>query len=199
MVTVLVVIVVLLVLGGAAVAVSRSRSSSSPRKALPPQRTPQEDQRALHGDVRRVKPRDVVQYEGTDYVVDRTIHFDEDGFTWQEHLLIDAVEGKKLWLSVEDDEGVEVAVYTPLPGVDLAPGAATVDHDGVSFKRDERGSARFRIERSDAGAPESGQMEYADYSAGDRLLSFEKYGTGGWEISLGTSISEHVLDLYPAQ
>ena len=198
MVTALVVIVVLLVLGGAAVAVARGRSST-PKRELPPQRTPQEDQRALHGDVRRLKPRDVVAYEGTDYVIDRTVHFDEDGFTWQEHLLIDAVSGKKLWLSVEDDEGVEVAIYEPLPGVDLEPGAGSVEHDGTTFTRDEQGTARFRIERSDAGTPESGQVQYADYSAGDTLLSFEKYGSGGWEVSTGTTISEHVLDLYPAQ
>lgn len=198
MVTALVVIVVLLVVGGAAVAVARGRSPK-PKRELPPQRTPQEDQRALHGDVRRLEPRDVVAYEGTDYVVDRTIHFDEDGFRWQEHLLLDAVDGKKLWLSVEDDEGVEVAVYAPLAGVDLQPGAATVDHDGVTFKREEQGSARFRIERADDSPPESGQMQYADYRASDRLLSFEKYGSGGWEASVGTAISEHVLDLYPAQ
>jgi hypothetical protein len=198
MVTALVIIVVLLVAAGAAAAVTRSRAST-PKRALPPQRTPVEEERALSGDVRRLRPRDVVAYEGTDFMIDRTIHFDEDGFTWQEHLLLDAVSGRKLWLSVEDDEGVEVAIYEPVAGVDLEPGPASVEHDGVTFKREERGRARFRIERSDQQAPEQGQMEYADYSAGDRLLSFERYGSGGWEVSTGSVISEHVLDLYPAQ
>ncbi len=40
-------------------------------------------------------------------------------------------------------------------------------------------------------------MEYADFAAGDRLLAFERYGTGGWEVSEGNRISEHVLDVYP--
>ncbi|MEY2514021.1 MAG: hypothetical protein QOJ89_1379, partial [bacterium] len=48
-------------------------------------------------------------------------------------------------------------------------------------------------------APGGGKAEFADYEHGDRRLSFERYGDdGGWEISVGRVISEHVLDIYPS-
>ena len=189
----LIVLAVIAVVAGAAFAVSRSRKPDRP--ALP-ERSPADDQRALHGDVRKLAPGDVVNFEGTDFIVDRTMRFDEDGFRWDEHLLEDAVEGRSLWLSVEDDDGLEVAVYERLSGVALEPGAPEVSHGGTTFKRDEQGRATFRVER--VGAPgEQGAMEYADYAAGDQLLAFERYGTGSWEISQGRRISEHVLDVYP--
>ena len=190
----LIVLAVLAAAVGAGIAVARARKPD--RKALP-ERSPADDQRALHGDVRRLTPGDVVNYEGTDFIVDRTMRFDEDGFTWDEHLLDDAVGGRKLWLSVEDDDGLEVAVYERVDGADLTPEAAEVTVGGTTFKRDERGRATYRVERVGDAAGESGTVEYADYAAGDELLAFERYGTGSWEVSQGRKISEHVLDVYP--
>jgi hypothetical protein len=191
----IVIVVVLVVVAGIGVLMSR-RGAGGDRPALPV-RTPEDEQRALHGDVRRLAPGDVVAYEGTDYVIDRTMRFDEDGFRWDEHFLTDAVSGRKLWLSVEDDEGVEVAVYERVQGAALEPDAAEVTHESTTYRRDERGRARYTTDTT-AGTPgESGTVEYADYVAGDRLLAFERYGTGSWEVSTGQRISEHVLDVYP--
>jgi hypothetical protein len=156
-----------------------------------------DEQRALHGDVRRLAPGDVVNYDGTDFVIDRTLRFEEEGFSWDEHLLEDEVDGRRLWLSVEDDEGLQVTAYERLAGAALEPGATQLVHDGTTFRRDEQGRASYRTEERD-GAGGKGAMEYAEYVAGDRRLAFERYGTGGWEVSLGTVISEHALDLYPA-
>ena len=189
---VVLVILVVLVIAAGATAVMRSRGEERP--ALP-NRSPADEQRALDGDVRRLAPGDVVAYEGTDFIVDRTMRFDEDGFTWDEHLLDDAVGGRKLWLSVEDDDGLEVAVFERVDGADLAPDAKEVTLDGTTFRRDAHGNASFRTERVGA-AGESGTVEFADYSSGDELLAFERYGTGSWEVSRGRRISEHVLDVY---
>ena len=187
-------LVIILVAAAVAGAVAITRSRRRERPALP-QRSPADDQRALHGDVRRLAPGDVVNFEATDFIVDRTMRFDEDGFTWDEHLLEDAVSGRSLWLSVEDDDGLEVAVYERVTGAALAPGPDEVVLDGVTYRRDEDGRARFRTE-SVGGPGESGTVEYADYAAGERLLAFERYGTGSWEVSTGRAISEHVLDVY---
>lgn len=186
---VLLVIVVLAVAAGAVLAVSRRRAE---RPALP-QRSLMDEQRAVHGDVRRLGPGDVVAYDGTDFIVDRTIHLDEDGFTWQEHLLTDPVAERRLWLGVEDDEGLEVTLWERASGVTLEPGPGTLEHGGLTYRREEQGTARFRL---DPGG-ESGTMQYADYSAGEHLLAFERYGTGSWEVSTGRAIFEHALDVYP--
>ncbi len=156
-----------------------------------------DEQRALHGDVRRLGPGDVVSYDGTDFVVDRTLRFQEEGFSWDEHLLEDEVGGRRLWLSVEDAEGLQVTAYERLAGAALEPGPAQLQHGGTTFRRDQHGRAAYRTEER-AGAGGKGAMEYVEYVAGDRRLAFERYGTGGWEVSAGTVISEHALDLYPA-
>jgi hypothetical protein len=193
------VIVVLLLVAGAAAAVVRARRTpaGAGRRELPPLRSPEDEQRALHGDVRKLAPGDAVAYEGVDFLVDRTMHFDEGGFTWKEHMLSDAVSGRKLWLSVEDDDGLEVAVWERLPAAEVEPGPASLTHDGVTYEREERGTAGFRVEQTGGAISESGTMEYAEYAAGERLLAFERYGAGSWEVSTGRSISEHALDVYP--
>ncbi|WP_205697650.1 DUF4178 domain-containing protein [Conexibacter sp. SYSU D00693] len=196
---VVVVIVVLGALAAGAVALSRRRSADAERRAVLERgalQSPLDEQRMLTGDVRRLAPGDVVHHDGTDFLVDRTVEFDEDGFRWHEHLLLDAIGGRRLWLSVEDDEGVEVAVWEKLGGLDLDPTAPEVVHEGVTYRREERGRARFVV-REAAGERERGEMEYADFVAGDKRLGFERYGTGGWETSLGTVVPEAALDVYP--
>jgi hypothetical protein len=43
-------------------------------------------------------------------------------------------------------------------------------------------------------------MEYIDYEAGEKRLSFERYGGPDvpWELSSGQVIKEAALDIYPA-
>ena len=53
-------------------------------------------------------PGDIVQYTGTDYVVDSTIRYEQDGVGWQEHLL-DGGDGDR-WLVVEEDDRVVLAL-----------------------------------------------------------------------------------------
>ena len=151
--------------------------------------------RALSGDVRALQPGDVVNHEGNDYVVERTVAFDEDGFTWHEHLLDDPVGGRAMWLGVEDDDGLEVTLWERVRGAALEPGPDELEHGGTTYRLDERGRARYSA-RTEAGPAESGDMEYADYVAGESLLAFERYGTGGWEVSTGSVVPEHSLDIY---
>jgi hypothetical protein len=53
-------------------------------------------------DVRALKVSDDVNYEGRDYIVEGTLRFEQGGFRWQEHRLVDGPDS--LWLSVEDDD-----------------------------------------------------------------------------------------------
>lgn len=148
-------------------------------------------------EVRALKVSDVVNYEGRDYIVEGTLRFEQGGFRWQEHRLVDGPHS--LWLSVEDDEGLEVVVWERLRGAALEPGGERIEHDGVSYELDERGRANFTSEGT-TGAPGGGKAEFVDYTSGSRRLSFERYGDdGGWEISVGHTISEHALDIYPGR
>jgi hypothetical protein len=144
-------------------------------------------------DPRRLKAGDVVRLSGEpgDWVVRGTLAFDEDGYRWKEHLLdgSTAAGDRRHWLSVEEGEsGLELVLWDRVPGSDLTPDAAEVAHDGVAYRRDERGRARY-ASTGTTGAPESGTAEYADYlpaGGGERRLSFERWSSGGsWEVSTG--------------
>ena len=149
------------------------------------------------GDIRGLKPGDVVNYDGGDFIVEGTVRLEQDGFRWAEHRIVDGERSH--WLSVEDDEGLEVVVWDRVRGGPLEPGPDRLEHAGATFELDERGHANFTAEGSTGTAP-SGRVEFVDYEAGDRRLSFERYGDGaGWEMGTGTVISEHVLDIYPSR
>ena len=75
---------------------------------------------SVRSDPRRITVGDVIRFDGRDFIVRGSIRFDQDGFEWQEHFL-DDVEVKR-WLSVEDDEGLEIGFWTAVKGADLQPG-----------------------------------------------------------------------------
>ena len=157
----------------------------------------------LTSDPRRLKPGDVVRLSGEtgDWVVRGTLAFEEDGYRWKEHLLdgSTAAGERRHWLSVEEGEGgLELVLWDRLPGSDLTPDSAEVAHDGVAYRRDERGRARY-ASTGTTGAPEAGTAEYADYlpaAGGERRLSFERYSTGGsWEVSTGRVVLAESLSI----
>jgi hypothetical protein len=147
--------------------------------------------------VRSLRLGDVVNHDGGDFIVEGTLRLEQDGFRWEEHRLVDGERSR--WLSVEDDEGLEVVVWNRSPAAGLDPGPGTIAHEGVEYALLERGHASFTAEGSTATAP-SGRMEYVEYAAGDRRLAFERYGADAeWELGVGAVISEHALDIYPAR
>jgi len=149
------------------------------------------------GDIRALKPGDVVNYDGGDFIVEGTLRLEQDGFRWAEHRIVDGERSH--WLSVEDDEGLEVVVWERTRGGSLEPGPTSLEHQGVTYELDERGHANFTAEGSTATAG-GGRVEFADYEAGERRLSFERYGDeAGWEMGTGQVISEHILDIYPSR
>jgi hypothetical protein len=191
-------VVILLVAAGAVAVVlyrrytaeqeSRNRAASvaAPRDPLATE--------SVRSDPRRITVGDVIRFDGRDFIVRGTIRFDQDGFQWQEHFL-DDVEVKR-WLSVEDDEGLQIGFWTALKGADLQPGPKTIEHGGKTYELDEKGSARFTAAGTTGTGP-SGRVEYYDYEAGDDLLSFERYGEGDWEAATGRTVGEYELDIYP--
>ena len=149
------------------------------------------------GSVQALRVGDVVNHDGSDFIVEGTLRFVEGGFRWEEHLLVDGV--RRLWLSVEEDEGgLEVVEWERRPAAGIEPGPDRLEYEGVTYVLQERGTADYTSEGK-TGAPASGRAEYADYTADDRRLGFERYSTGGsWEVATGRPLSPHLLDIYPA-
>ena len=171
----------------------RQQQRADAQRAAPRRDPLAPDPRAV--DVRSVGVGAVVSYGGRDFVVRGTLELDEDGFRWREHLLDDAEVRR--WLSVEEDEELEVVLWESAPALGLTPGPPALEHGGVRYELDEHGEATFTAEGTTGTAP-TGRVEYWDYAAGERRLSFERFGTGSWELGLGERVPEASLDVYPA-
>jgi hypothetical protein len=194
--------VVIVVLVAAAVAVAvvayrrRAAQAARVREAAAPRRDPMA---AVHGNeeyLHRLKVGDVVAYEGSDYLVRGSLRFDEEGYTWAEHLIS---EGEvQHWLSVEDDEGLRIVLWQriSLGELDGEPGATTVRHREILYTLHEDGQASYRAEGTTGTAP-TGTASYADYRGADgALLSCERFGRS-WEVSVGREVLPRSLDVYP--
>jgi Domain of unknown function (DUF4178) len=193
--TVLIVVFVALIVAGVVVFV-RGRRAQAGVGGGGDRGLPVAPAAAPSSGVHTLKLGDVVNHDGADWIVEGTTRLNQDGFTWQEHRLVDGE--RSLWLSVEDDEGLEVVVWERASGTGLEPGAEELTHEGVSYELEERGKASFTSEGSTATGP-SGRVEFVDYAAGDNRLAFERYGDdAGWEVGVGHVISEHSLDIYPS-
>lgn len=179
---------------GAAIAIRQARKERLAREQPAPPRADPFAADPGRPDPRGLKIGDVVGYDGRDYVVRGTIRLEQSGFAWDEHLL-DDTRGR-MWLSVEDDEGLELCVWDRVSGTTLEPGPADISHEGVDYRLQERGEATFRSEGT-TGTAASGSMEYVDYADGGRRLSFERFGATTWEVSRGRVVGERELTIYP--
>jgi type II secretory pathway pseudopilin PulG len=152
--------------------------------------------RDLRASAQGLKLSDVVNFEGRDFVVQGSIHYNQDGSTWEDHLLVDGTT--KRWLSVEDDEGLQITLWEKLVDPDLQPGEKRILYGGSTYVLEEQGHASFTTE-GETGTATSGRYEYADYEADEKRLSFERYGEdSGWELATGRVIPEAALDIYPS-
>lgn len=197
--TAILVLVFLVLIGVGVAALVRSRSTTAVGGSggSAPSLGTAEPAVARRSSVKGLRLGDVVAHDGHDSIVERSYRFREGGSRWEEHLLVDG--DYRRWLSVEDDEGLECVLWERRPDPDLQPGAKAIDVDGVSYSFEEQGTADYTLEEAGGGPGGSGRAEYADYAGpGDKRLSFERYdGSGGWEVNVGTVVSEHAFDVYP--
>ncbi|MBX7160181.1 MAG: DUF4178 domain-containing protein [Acidimicrobiia bacterium] len=137
-------------------------------------------------DVLEIAVGDSVSIGGQPWTVIGSVTFrDDDGWTWQEHLLESG--GERRWLAVEDDDGVEMVLWAPT-NVTVAPGAHEMIHDGRSYQLDETGTASY-VATGHTGTLPQGTLEYYDYAGrGGLALSFERFDGSGWEMTAGTAV-----------
>lgn len=193
-VLVVVLVVVLALIGlGVWLAVRRSRRVPSQSPTAPA------DPLAGHEgvtDVRTLRPGDMVDYRGTLYFVRGSLRLTEGGYSWDEHFLDDA-RGQRCWISVEADPDLEVVLWHESDAA-TEPGGDEMSVDGVRYRLEERGSARYRSEGTTTLA-EQGMVEYVDYTGeGERALGFERFDGGKWESGIGEAVVLSALRVYPA-
>jgi hypothetical protein len=162
-----------------------------------PFRTADADHDALRGDPRTLKPGDLVEIRSHTYAVRGTLRFKEGGWHWAEHLLDDA-NGDKVWISVEEDPDLQLALWREVRAATITPGEKTIDFDGLRFSSDESGRATYQSVGT-TGLDPQGTMRYHDYTSRDgALLSFERYGDSEtWEVGRGDPLHRHEVQIFP--
>ncbi|GAB3223685.1 hypothetical protein GCM10027447_11660 [Glycomyces halotolerans] len=154
------------------------------------------DADVLRGDPRRVKAGDLVEAYGKTLAVRGSLRLNEGGYSWAEHFL-DTGTGVKRWLSVEADPDLELVLWEEVTGSDLQPGPKELSLEGVSYRSDERGTARYTSEAT-TGLDPTGTVRYHDYEGPDgQKLSFEAFGDGGkWELAKGLTLDRNQITIY---
>ena len=197
-------LLLLLLLGAAAVGVAwylrRRQAQRTEREEAARRAAPRQDPFAgAHGNEEQLyglRPGDVVTYHASDFMVRGSIHFDQDGYRWSEHLISD--DRTQYWVGVENDEGLSVTLWQRVGAgeVDGEPGAPTMQHGDITYGLYEEGEARFTAEGTTGTGP-SGTARYVDYrSDSGELLSCEQLGRA-WEFSVGTKALPRAFQIYP--
>lgn len=138
---------------------------------------------------------DIVQHDGSDWVVEGQLIYDEKGFQWQEYLLQDG--DRRVWLSVEEDDWVDVQLLEPITNLEMSvnpPQDLTVD--GRVYRCVGSGTAHMS-RKGKLNRPNAETCRYYDYDGPDnKVLSVEDWD-GDIEVSVGDRIKPKSLTILP--
>ena len=143
---------------------------------------------------------DVVQHLGTDYLVESSIHYDDQGTTWHSHLLSGG-EGDR-WLVVEEDDKVVIALCEEIDDLTVRPGGGappkSVEYRGHRYRLTGSGAATARRKRPGTGDEQTLRCHYWDFAGPDGQVLYVEDWPGERELFHGRRISGAALTILPA-
>ena len=158
--------------------------------------------------VQTLRVGDAVSYLGEDFTVEQRHELHGDGGDVWWTYLIQSPE-RRLWLDVDEDQGLTLTVYEPSSVHVAIPVAETVTAGGTTFHSDEHGFANDVITRRTG---ESGErVEYWYLAADDgRQMVVRRLGdneltddpalrTGTVEVGIGKEIKQYELKIYQGE
>ncbi len=143
-----------------------------------------------------LKSGDMVKFDGTDYFVQYARYCDDRGYKWTEYLLDDRL-GSKCWLSVEDDNGIDLGVWGEGLMGDVVGkiGDQTLMLSGLTnlYKLRESGSATY----SSPDRDDRGSFKYFQYETDSKeMLAFQCVDSINWDVSIGKRYSPLDFDIF---
>ena len=195
-ITILVFLIVVLI----TVIVLRRRAASRRRaeenQAPPRPQDPFAAAQNTGGDPTTIKAGDLLEFGNEKFFVRGTLRISEGGYDWAEHFYQADQSAARLWLTVEHDPDLQVSRWRDRPDLDIEPKAKTITIEGTAFNLVEHGTAAYRSEGT-TGLNEKGGVDYVDYESDDhKLLAFERFDHGRWEVSTGESIPVGSFTIY---
>jgi hypothetical protein len=144
---------------------------------------------------------DIVEHGGVDYFVESRLTYESEGMEWLAYMLVTGRGSEEdRWLSVEEDDRLDVYLLRTVPPTEVPAALAEVprqltfrDH---SYALDERGMATVHRQKR-SGATETLACTYADYTApGGHVLCVERWGNDV-EVLVGHTVVLNTLTLMP--
>ncbi len=138
---------------------------------------------------------DIIQHMGIDWVVEGKLTYKVGAYSWFEYLLQD--EEKIAWLSVEEDDTVEVALLEPSNQIDISDiPPQELNLAGETYKLEDSGTARMT--RTGLTMRRTAEKcEYFDYEGSDKKVVSIEIWDGDIEVSIGEKISPRSLTILP--
>ncbi len=138
---------------------------------------------------------DIIQHMGIDWVVEGKLTYKVGAYSWFEYLLQD--EDKIAWLSVEEDDTVEVALLEPSNQLDISDiPPQELNFAGEIYKLEDSGTARMT--RTGLTMRRTAEKcEYFDYEGSDKKVLSIEIWDGDIEVSIGEKISPRSLTILP--
>src|SRR5262249_26748441 len=148
-------------------------------KALP---RPDASKALLERTLRDVRPNDIVQHGGRDYLVEGIVSYDEDGHTWRGARMLDSGHERWMLVGLGRGTGMTGRILETTKDVDMSgypPDA--LDVGGTSYKLAGRGTATATFQGDVTGLPHpaegtAARCRWWKYStAGDGTLVVEQW------------------------
>ncbi|MDJ0508494.1 MAG: DUF4178 domain-containing protein [Crocosphaera sp.] len=138
---------------------------------------------------------DIVQYLDRDWVVEGCLTYEDDGDTWTEYMLQDGDDIR--WLSVEEDDVVEVAFLEPNNQLDIAgKPPKTLNFSDQTYTRVDSGKANMSRE-GNIVRRKAQKCKYYDYESDNgKVVSIEFWGET-LEVTVGEKINPRALNILP--
>lgn len=138
---------------------------------------------------------DIIVYQGDDWFVEGRVIYDAGGYNWIEYLLVNEMETR--WLSVEQDDLIEVAWFKPINDLDVDsnPPKKLTWNDN-SYKCVDSGKATIKKEGNTQHKQEP-VCSYYDYEGEEnQVLAIEIWGNE-IEVMAGEKIHPRSFDILP--
>jgi hypothetical protein len=191
---IIVVIVTILIVRSRAKKAQREREARNSAPSTP--RDPFAADQNTGGDPAQIKAGDLLEFGNEKYFVRGTLRISEGGYDWAEHFFQSDDSATRLWLTVEHDPDLQVSRWRDRPDLDIEPTSKSITIDGTDYSLVEHGTATYRSEGT-TGLNEKGGLDYVDYESPDgKLLAFERFDHGRWEVSTGEPVPVGSFTIY---
>ncbi|WP_347549303.1 DUF4178 domain-containing protein [Pseudalkalibacillus hwajinpoensis] len=152
-----------------------------------------EDQNIEERTMFNIQVGDIITYDLEDYQVIGTLTYQNGGYKWYAYQLQSG--GSSIWLSVEMDDELELAIYRTVKEKLSQPIPEKLTVDGVVYYREENGVAK--VTGTGRGSNLNGQeVAYYEFSNDEdtEFLSVEIWGAEV-EVSKGYEIEDYEIKI----